>query len=180
MSERPRTITAANWRVGGKVPLNVYHHDRPMFQCHTPEDAGRIVHLLNQRDSSEQTIRANEQERCAKVAKEAEHFIYCNHVECQCGRIAAAMRRGPETGAASEAQAPAGQPTQAHVDDLVSHCDVLSKRWDQERELADKLAKALEAMVLCSFSGIEDPTVGSAEAALAQHTAMRIGKWMEK
>ena len=36
------------WRVGGKVPLNVYEGDRPMFQCHTPEDAARIVALLNQ------------------------------------------------------------------------------------------------------------------------------------
>jgi hypothetical protein len=36
------------WRVGGKVPLNVYKGDTPMFQCHTPEDAARIVVLLNQ------------------------------------------------------------------------------------------------------------------------------------
>ncbi len=35
------------WRIGGKVPLNVYEGDRPMFQCHTPEDAARIVALLN-------------------------------------------------------------------------------------------------------------------------------------
>jgi hypothetical protein len=35
------------WRVGGKVPLNVYEGDRPMFQCHTPEDASRVVELLN-------------------------------------------------------------------------------------------------------------------------------------
>ena len=35
------------WRVGGKVPLNVYEGERPMFQCHTPEDAARIVRLLN-------------------------------------------------------------------------------------------------------------------------------------
>jgi hypothetical protein len=35
------------WRVGGKVPLNVYRDDRPMFQCHTPEDAAEIVGLLN-------------------------------------------------------------------------------------------------------------------------------------
>lgn len=35
------------WRVGGKVPLNVYEGDRPMFQCHTPEDAARIVAALN-------------------------------------------------------------------------------------------------------------------------------------
>jgi hypothetical protein len=35
------------WRVGGKVPLNVYENDEPMFQCHTPEDAARIVAMLN-------------------------------------------------------------------------------------------------------------------------------------
>lgn len=35
------------WRVGGKVPLNVYEGDKPMFQCHTPEDAARVVDLLN-------------------------------------------------------------------------------------------------------------------------------------
>lgn len=35
------------WRVGGKIPLNVYENDRPMFQCHTPEDAARIVGMLN-------------------------------------------------------------------------------------------------------------------------------------
>jgi hypothetical protein len=52
----------SNWRVGGKVPLNVYHHDRPMFQCHTPEDAANIVHLLNLADSSEQTIQRLQEE----------------------------------------------------------------------------------------------------------------------
>lgn len=35
------------WRVGGKIPLNVYEGDAPMFQCHTPEDATRIVEQLN-------------------------------------------------------------------------------------------------------------------------------------
>lgn len=35
------------WRVGGRVPLNVYEGDKPMFQCHTPEDAARVVALLN-------------------------------------------------------------------------------------------------------------------------------------
>ncbi len=35
------------WRVGGKVPLNVYEGDTPMFQCHTPEQAARVVKLLN-------------------------------------------------------------------------------------------------------------------------------------
>lgn len=35
------------WRVGGKVPLNVYEGDKPMFQCHTPEDAARVAGLLN-------------------------------------------------------------------------------------------------------------------------------------
>jgi hypothetical protein len=43
----PEVTRKLLWRVGGKVPLNVYEGDRPMFQCHTPEDAARIVGLLN-------------------------------------------------------------------------------------------------------------------------------------
>lgn len=35
------------WRVGNRVPLNVYLNDKPMFQCHTPEDAAMVVALLN-------------------------------------------------------------------------------------------------------------------------------------
>ncbi len=32
-----------SWRVGSKVPINVYEGDRPVCQCHTEEDAARIV-----------------------------------------------------------------------------------------------------------------------------------------
>lgn len=35
------------WRIGGKIPLNVYENDKPRFQCHTPEEAARIVAILN-------------------------------------------------------------------------------------------------------------------------------------
>lgn len=35
------------WRVGSKVPLNVYEGDRPVCQCHTAEDARRIVSAMN-------------------------------------------------------------------------------------------------------------------------------------
>ncbi len=35
------------WRVGGKIPLNVYEGERPMFQCHTPGEAARVVAILN-------------------------------------------------------------------------------------------------------------------------------------
>lgn len=35
------------WRVGHRVPLNVYDGDRPVCQCHTPEDAARIVAAVN-------------------------------------------------------------------------------------------------------------------------------------
>lgn len=35
------------FRVGSKVPLNVYEGDRPLFQAHTPEEAQRLVDLLN-------------------------------------------------------------------------------------------------------------------------------------
>ena len=35
------------WRVGSKVPLNVYDGDRPVCQCHSEEDAARIVAAMN-------------------------------------------------------------------------------------------------------------------------------------
>jgi hypothetical protein len=37
----------ALWRVGARVPLNVYEGDRPVCQCHTAADAFRIVTALN-------------------------------------------------------------------------------------------------------------------------------------
>jgi hypothetical protein len=35
------------WRVGRKVPINIYEGDRAVCQCHTPEDAYRIVKAMN-------------------------------------------------------------------------------------------------------------------------------------
>lgn len=35
------------WRVGSKVPLNVYAGERPVCQCHNREDATAIVAALN-------------------------------------------------------------------------------------------------------------------------------------
>lgn len=40
--------TGPRWRVGRKVPLNVYEGDRPICQCHTAADAARIVKAMNQ------------------------------------------------------------------------------------------------------------------------------------
>lgn len=37
----------SKWRTGSKVPINVYDGDRPVCQCHNPEDAARIVAALN-------------------------------------------------------------------------------------------------------------------------------------
>lgn len=44
------------FRIGGKVPLSVYEDDRPLFQCHTPEEAARIVRLLNKTVEYEKAI----------------------------------------------------------------------------------------------------------------------------
>lgn len=41
------------WRVGSQVPINVYDGERPVCQCHTAEDARRIVSAIN-------TIKATE------------------------------------------------------------------------------------------------------------------------
>jgi hypothetical protein len=35
------------WRLGRKVPINVYEGDRPICQCHTVLDARRIVESVN-------------------------------------------------------------------------------------------------------------------------------------
>ena len=35
------------WRVGNKVPINVYDGDRPVCQCHNPRDAEMIVRAVN-------------------------------------------------------------------------------------------------------------------------------------
>ena len=35
------------WRVGSKVPINVYEGNRPVCQCHTVADARRIVRAMN-------------------------------------------------------------------------------------------------------------------------------------
>ena len=35
------------WRTGSRVGINVYEGDVPMFQCHTPLDAERVVKALN-------------------------------------------------------------------------------------------------------------------------------------
>lgn len=47
MPTDPTSEMPALWRVGRKVALNVYEGDRPAFQCHTPEEAARVVGLLN-------------------------------------------------------------------------------------------------------------------------------------
>ena len=44
---------AETWRVGLKVPLNIYEGDRPVCQCHQPEDAERIVAAMNARQELE-------------------------------------------------------------------------------------------------------------------------------
>lgn len=35
------------WRVGKKVPINVYDGDRPVCQCQTAQDAKQIVQAMN-------------------------------------------------------------------------------------------------------------------------------------
>lgn len=41
------------WRVGTKVRLNVYEGDRPICQCHTEEDAARVVRAVNRMIANE-------------------------------------------------------------------------------------------------------------------------------
>lgn len=47
MSDYVELRAQSVWRVGGKIPLNVYDGDRPVCQCHSVEDASRIVTAMN-------------------------------------------------------------------------------------------------------------------------------------
>lgn len=44
------------WRVGRKVPINVYEGDRPVCQCHTALDARLIVKAVNSIKQLQQKI----------------------------------------------------------------------------------------------------------------------------
>lgn len=60
----------SDWRVGGKVPLNVYEGDKPMFQCHTPEEAARVAALLNSAASQAQALPCGHPKGCLMIFHE--------------------------------------------------------------------------------------------------------------
>lgn len=80
-----------NWRVGGKVPVNVYDGDRPVCQCHNAEDAARIVTSINtltaaesreaaakdERDESREEIVSLAQEHANYMGEDFESSVQC-------------------------------------------------------------------------------------------------------
>jgi len=56
-----------NWRVGSKIPLNVYEGDRPVCQCHSEEDARRIVAAMNASAGEGVSLIAAERQRQVSV-----------------------------------------------------------------------------------------------------------------
>lgn len=44
--DAPR-LPSTRWRVGTRVPINIYAGDRPICQCHTALDAKLIVKAVN-------------------------------------------------------------------------------------------------------------------------------------
>lgn len=81
------------WRIGAKVPLNIYAGDRPVCQCHNAQDAALIVAAVNRRQRSEQLATENaalaqrveeledQQEDAIEMAKErfTEEDHKCSH-----------------------------------------------------------------------------------------------------
>lgn len=57
------------WRVGRKVPINVYDGDRPVCQCHNAEDAALIVAAM-ERDAKLAAAR--------ELVRELPHNKECN------------------------------------------------------------------------------------------------------
>lgn len=52
---RPKTQTH-RWRVGSKIPINVYDGDRPVCQCQTALDARLVVLAVNALLDSRESI----------------------------------------------------------------------------------------------------------------------------
>jgi len=49
-----QSAASGKWRIGHKVPLNVYKGDYPVCQCHTPQEALEIVDGMNAKAHLEQ------------------------------------------------------------------------------------------------------------------------------
>lgn len=72
------------WRVGGKVPLNVYEGDVPMFQCHTLEQAARVVDLLNtERAPAREVPPVSPQELLLAVIERIVGDDFCEDLDCR-------------------------------------------------------------------------------------------------
>jgi hypothetical protein len=49
-------LAKGKWRVGRKVPINVYEGNTPVCQCQTVEYARRIVEAVNAREFGEKLL----------------------------------------------------------------------------------------------------------------------------
>lgn len=78
------TDASARWRVGSKVPLNVYEGDRPVCQCHTPKDAQRIVDAMNvpQPERGSNPIRSKIRAHALKHPFTCEACQHGSHEKC--------------------------------------------------------------------------------------------------
>jgi hypothetical protein len=60
MADQPTEVPSV-WRVGTKVPLNVYEGDRPVCQCHSVEDAASIVEAMNRSPVKQDGVPSDEE-----------------------------------------------------------------------------------------------------------------------
>lgn len=65
------------WRVGRKIPLNVYEGDRPVCQCHTEEEAMEICIAMN-RFRAERRSRMNEADKQELGESNIQTLAHCH------------------------------------------------------------------------------------------------------
>lgn len=82
-------LGAGTWRVGKKVPLNVYEGDRSVCQCHNEMDAALIVTAMNSNNQEvAQCLRAELSEtrrQLGKALKKALHAMESAYYELEPG-----------------------------------------------------------------------------------------------
>lgn len=78
---QPDCRQTGRWRVGSKVPLNVYQGDRPVCQCHNEADAQQIVEAMNQ--SPPQPVEEGGERRCPHGNTADQWCLICSPPEGQ-------------------------------------------------------------------------------------------------
>ena len=151
---------SGKWRTGARISLNVYRDDKPMFQCHTPEDASMIVRILNERDVFKQDRDAQYIRNGALGLLEAERDAAIQRAE----RAEIAYQQSRKV---NENLTLRNGELRGVVRGLVEALTILSEVFEVGYANAMKASEAQAAVSFNGMAGMVNKALASARAILA-------------